>query len=241
MAIMLIRRWITRLLLLLATVVVVASCARGPGPGPVILPPPDLRQPADAMTRLRVQALVDNPQLCRIVLQEADVAHRMLPGRTLDAAGCGFPAAVRRAPAHGVNWAPDPPATGCAVAAALHMWERDVLQPAASRHLGYSVTSIRHFGSYSCRTIGGGPEGRISEHARANAIDIAGFRLANGREISLIRDWQAEDPATRAFLRAIRDGACRHFSTVLSPDYNAAHADHFHFDQARRGAFGFCR
>jgi hypothetical protein len=242
MPVMLLRRWLTRLLLLLTAATVVESCGRGPGGGPpTLLPPPDLRQPAGAMTRARMQMLVDNPQLCRIVLEEAQVRHSMLPGRAANAQGCGYPALVRRTAAHGVGWAPDHPATGCAVAAALHMWERDVLQPAARRHLGQSVTSIRHFGSYSCRNIGGGSEGRISEHARANAIDIAGFRLANGREVSVLRDWRSSDAGTRAFLRDIRDGACRHFSTVLSPDYNQAHADHFHFDQARRGSFGFCR
>ncbi len=236
------RRLLTGLLFLAtATVVLVSLAGWRPG-GITLLPPPDLRQPADLLTRARLQLLVDNPELCRLVLEEAQIRHSLLPERPVDALGCGYPVAVRRAPAEGISWAPDQPATGCAVAAAMHLWERDVLQPAARRHVGQPVVTIRHLGSYSCRNIYGQPQGSLSEHARANAIDIAGFRLADGRDISLVRDWDG-DPAIRAFLREVRDGACRHFTTVLSPDYNPAHADHFHFDQAARGGgfHSFCR
>jgi len=122
------------------------------------------------------------------------------------------------------------------------LWERAIVQPAALRHLGRRVTAIDHAGSYSCRRIGGGPEGRFSEHSTADAIDLTGFRLAGGGNVSVLRDWNG-DPARAAFLRDVRDGGCRLFSTALSPDYNRAHADHLHFDQAARGAYGgrLCR
>ena len=99
---------------------------------------------------------------------------------------------------------------------------------------------VDSFGSYACRPIRGGREGRWSEHARGNAIDIAGFRLSGGRRISVAGDWKGDDTEA-AFLRDVRDGACRMFATVLSPDYNAAHRDHLHLDQARRGGGGYCR
>ena len=85
-------------------------------------------------------------------------------------------------------------------------------------------------------------EGEFSEHATANAIDITGFRLADETSVNVLNDWQAEGPKGR-FLREIRDRSCRIFSTTLSPDYNEAHGDHFHLDQARRGARGLsvCR
>jgi len=88
----------------------------------------------------------------------------------------------------------------------------------------------------------GRSEGDFSEHATANALDVAGFTLADGRSISVLRDWTG-DGEDAQFLRAVRDGACDLFSTVLSPDYNAAHRDHFHFDQADRGTTGWraCR
>jgi hypothetical protein len=78
-----------------------------------------------------------------------------------------------------------------------------------------------------------------SEHATGNAIDIAAFVLEDGRRISVLGDWEAEGEKAR-FLKAVRDDACDIFATVLSPDYNAAHADHFHFDQGGRW-FGACR
>ena len=115
--------------------------------------------------------------------------------------------------------------------------EWQVVQPAALRHFNQPVRSISHFGSYSCRRIYGRSHGHFSEHATADAIDISAFRLKDGRRISVVNDWKGEGKDA-AFLHDVRDGACALFSTVLSPDYNAAHRDHFHLDQAERGATG---
>lgn len=123
----------------------------------------------------------------------------------------------------------------CAIAARLYAWDRHVLQPAARKHLGTGVKEILHFGSYNCRPMRGGS--RMSEHATANAFDISGFKLADGREISLKRDWNGAADKQR-FLRAIRDGLCDWFNVTLSPDYNADHADHFHVDM---GLWRSCR
>lgn len=122
------------------------------------------------------------------------------------------------------------------------MWEWQVVQPAARRHFDSSVVRIEHFGSYNCRRMYGRSSGDWSEHAAANALDVAGFVLANGNRVTVVGDWKGEG-ARAAFLREVRDGACDLFSTVLSPDYNAAHRDHLHLDQARRGAMGWraCR
>jgi hypothetical protein len=105
--------------------------------------------------------------------------------------------------------------------------------------LGSELARIEHLGAFSCRRMYGGAEGPWSEHATANAIDIAAFVLADGRRISVLDDWERKD-AEAAFLRKVRDGACGSFATVLSPDYNAAHANHFHLDQDDRWA-GVCR
>jgi hypothetical protein len=114
--------------------------------------------------------------------------------------------------------------------------------------LGSRVTGLEHYGTNNCRRIGGGRDGNWSEHATGNAIDIAAFKLADGRRIVVRRDWAQPEAdgvadSEAMFLRQVRDAACQEFATVLSPDYNAAHADHLHLDQAPRGAaaWSFCR
>ena len=79
---------------------------------------------------------------------------------------------------------------------------------------------------------------RPSEHAKANALDVAAVTLKDGRTVSVLNDWRGDGPTGEPggrFLHALRDGACQLFSTVLTPDYNAAHANHLHIDGAARG------
>jgi hypothetical protein len=123
----------------------------------------------------------------------------------------------------------------CAIAARLYAWERHVLQPAARKHLDTEVKEILHFGSYNCRPMRG--SNRMSQHATANAFDISGFKLADGRQISLLKDWNGAVDRQR-FLREVRDGLCDWFNVTLSPDYNKDHADHFHVDM---GLWRSCR
>ena len=123
----------------------------------------------------------------------------------------------------------------CPMAAALIVWEERVVQPAAEKHFDDQVASIQQLGIFSCRNIAG--SSRRSQHAHANAIDIGGFQLKGGERISLLRDWDDTGPKG-AFLRDIRDGSCDVFRGVLGPEYNAAHADHFHLDF---GPYSICR
>ncbi|MEX0759910.1 MAG: extensin family protein, partial [Tistlia sp.] len=123
------------------------------------------------------------------------------------------------------------------LAAALQLWMREVVQPAARRYLDAEVARIGHLGSYACRRVYGRAAGRPSQHATANAIDIAGFRLADGRRVSVLGGWQGT-PAEQAFLKDLHAGACSLFRGVLGPDYNAAHRDHFHLEM---GPYGLCR
>jgi hypothetical protein len=118
----------------------------------------------------------------------------------------------------------------CAMAARLYAWEKHVLQPAALRLLGEPIVEIIHMGSYSCRKIRGGRS--MSQHATANAFDIGGFKTKSGKIVSVLRDW---DKPTKAgeLLQVARAGLCDWFNVTLSPDYNAAHADHFHVDMGR--------
>jgi hypothetical protein len=194
-------------------------------------------------TGIKLAALGDDGDKCRALLRQARLAetpHKMENAEPQCRVDDGV--MLRPEDSHSIRYSPASLATSCPVAAALALWEREVVQPAAQRHLGAKVTRIDHAGSFSCRRLYGRAEGRFSEHATADAIDIIGFRLADGRRISVLGDWRGS-PAEAAFLRQVRDGACDLFSTVLSPDYNSAHADHFHLDMAGRGAAGWrlCR
>lgn len=204
--------------------------------------PLDLGQPVGLFTGRKLTALTADAAACRGLLTQAGVRFTALPARR--DGQCGYDDAVRLTAggARSVALSPTNLGIACPVAAALAMWEWDVLAPAARRHFGARVTRIDHFGSYSCRRLYGRGAGAWSEHATADAIDIAGFRLSDGTRISIARDWKGDD-AKAKFLREVRDGACDLFATVLSPDYNAAHRDHFHLDQAARGARGWraCR
>jgi hypothetical protein len=198
----------------------------------------DLGQPIGVFTGRKLAGLSGEAPRCIGLLARAGIRFSVLPGRT-EGAQCGYGHAIRFASGGAVTigYRPADVATNCAVAAALALWEWHVVEPAAHRHFGQPVASIQHFGSYSCRRIYGRAIGPWSEHATANAIDIAGFTLADGTTIRVARDWNGGG-ARAAFLREARDGACRLFSTVLSPDYNAAHYNHLHLDQAPRGARG---
>lgn len=205
--------------------------------------PLDLTQPVGSFTGRKLTGLTRDSPHCRALLRQAGVRFTPLPGREAGP-NCGYEEAVRldAGGAARISWRPAGVGTSCAVAAALVLWEWHVVQPAALKHFGRRVAAIDHFGSYSCRRLYGRDEGAWSEHATANAIDVAGFRLEGGTRISVLDDWRSEG-ARGAFLREVRDGACRLFATVLSPEYNAAHRDHFHFDQADRGQYGWrgCR
>jgi hypothetical protein len=206
--------------------------------------PLSLADPVGAYTGRKLAALAGEPARCEALLGAVDSGDRAVGARRGSDEACGYDLGIQLRPAGAAatRFVPDGIVTACPVAAALVLWERDVVQPAAERHFGERVARVDHFGSYACRRLYGRSEGAFSEHATANAIDIAGFRLASGRRISVLRDW-SDGNEDAAFLREVRTGACDLFATVLSPDYNAAHADHLHLDQAARGAMGWrgCR
>ena len=196
--------------------------------------PLDVAEPPNWLSGHKLQRAAADPALCTAALAASTLEHtRVNDNDTGD--GCGWQTAVR------VDDARFAPAftLACRAALSLAMWERHALQPAALELLGQPVVRIEHFGSYACRNVRSarGEGGRLSQHASANAFDVAGFRLRNGRQISLVNHWQGNGPEA-AFLREVRDGACTYFRGTLGPDHNAAHRDHFHFDQ---GPYRICR
>ena len=202
--------------------------------------PLDLAQPIGLFTGRKLAALPRDGGTCRRLLTDAGVRYVALPARRDGPCGYDDGVRLRSGGAGRVGLSPAGPPLACPVAAALAVWEWNVVQPAAQVRFGSAVATIEHLGAYSCRHIAG--SGGWSEHAHADAIDVAGFSLADGTRIRVARDWHGNGPKAR-FLHEVRDGACRLFATTLSPDYNAAHADHLHLDQAPRGAVGWraCR
>lgn len=203
----------------------------------------DLGADSGPLTGRRLTALTGDAPACRAAMDRSDIRYERL-APVAHGEGCGYTDGVRLTPGGPASIAFRPAGLGvaCPVAAALAVWEWSVVQPAARALLGQRVATIEHFGSYNCRRMYGRDSGAWSEHATADAVDIAGFVLEDGRRLAIVRDWQGDGPEA-TFLRRVRDGACDSFATVLSPEYNAAHRDHLHLDQAERGATGWraCR
>ena len=207
----------------------------------------DVAAPPNFLTATKLARARGDPARCLAALAQTGMRYSPLPDR-VTGPGCGFENAVLLREA-GVRIGA-PVSLSCPMALSLAMWERHALQSAAVLHTGQRIAAISHLGSYACRNVNRGdgaapnaPPGNRSQHATADALDIAGFTLANGKYIAVLRQWQTDDAATVAgpealFLREAHRGACRYFEGVLGPDYNAVHSDHFHLET---GGYGMCR
>ncbi|RON01875.1 extensin [Pseudomonas brassicacearum] len=194
----------------------------------------DVRAAPNLLTRFKLMRLRDNPQLCDQVLSGAGLKFSRQADSNPDV-DCPLNNTLR---VQGGEVALSSSfLASCPLAVAFVLFERHALQPAAQATYGQAVARVDHLGSFACRNMYNRENGSRSQHATADALDIAGFRLADGRSISVLRDWPKDNDDAR-FLRKVRDGACEMFSVVLSPDYNAAHRNHFHLDV---GPWWVCR
>lgn len=125
----------------------------------------------------------------------------------------------------------------CPMVPAVEAWIDTVVEPAARAHFGQPLAEIKVAASYACRPINHQSGGRLSEHGHANALDVSSFLLADGRSITVKSGWNGPGPE-RAFLRDVHAGACLTFTTVLGPEADRFHHDHFHVDLARHGRDG---
>ncbi len=184
----------------------------------------------------QLAALRREPELCRVVLKTPHIEAVPVPDKPFKDR-CGWKNSVRVTSASGTKVSVEP--LTCEMAAAVALWITYELQPAATEILGSKVTGIEDFGTFDCRKMIGNPlwKDYMSEHASANALDIAGFTLADGRRIGVKKDWKGNGPEAR-FLREVHRRACGYFRVALSPDFNAAHHDHLHFD---RGVMWTCK
>lgn len=176
---------------------------------------------------------------CMAALQTKSVRFAGLPDRSFDG-GCRTMDTIKLldfgTPTTNLG------AMTCPLASNFTDWARFAVAPAAKQYLGADVVKIETMGTFNCRNINGGRSGRLSEHAFANAVDVSAFILRDGRRISVLDGWRGTSEE-QAFLRRLHQSACKRFGTVLGPDYNAAHANHFHFDMAKSMSNGtsFCR
>jgi len=123
---------------------------------------------------------------------------------------------------------------GCPMIPQVDSWLAGDVQPAAVSLFGEPVREVEVAASYSCRTRNGKRGAKMSEHAYVNALDVRAFRLMSGRRISVERGWNG--PLDEAvFLRSAHEGACRRFRTIIGPDGDRHHRDHFHLDLAWHG------
>jgi hypothetical protein len=125
----------------------------------------------------------------------------------------------------------------CNMVPAVERWVRGVVEPEAMRHYRMPVVEMKVASSYACRPRNNQRGGKLSEHGHANAIDISSFTLADGRVVTVKDGWRG-DQRDASFLRALHAGACREFTTILGPNSDRFHHDHFHFDLARHGRSG---
>ncbi|MFK8250225.1 extensin-like domain-containing protein [Ancylobacter terrae] len=156
------------------------------------------------------------------------------PVRAIDGAGtCGMDHPFKVSGLVYGQVAIAPTATmACPATAAVDRWLIEGVQPAAMAWFGQPVVQVRQMSSYSCRNMNGAKTGKISEHAFGNALDIGGFVLADGREVSVKTGWKGR-PDEQGFLRTVQASACERFTTVLAPGSNAFHYDHIHVDLMR--------
>lgn len=200
------------------------------------LPALDLASPLPLIVDWQIAELRRDSELCSRVLVPPHIQAVPIRDNPLRK-GCGWTNSVRVSSVGSASLPVDK--LSCQAAAALALWMVHEVQPLAMEIFGQRVKSLQHMGTYSCRNIVGNPlwKNKRSEHATANAIDIAGFTLENGRHISVSKDWRRSGPEAE-FLRAAHEGACSYFRVALSPEFNRAHWDHFHLD---RGILSTCR
>jgi hypothetical protein len=188
------------------------------------------REPPRAQTPARAERNSPETLQCHIDLAREEIGFRALPDQRF-AGGCSALGAVQLTnigtPVSNLK------AMACPLARQFARWAREAVQPAAEQWLDARVVRIETFGTYACRTRNSRPGAPLSEHGYANAVDVSGFLLEGGRRVTVEEGWNGGDERVRRFLRAVHQAGCRRFNIGLSPDSDAYHYNHFHFDMGR--------
>ncbi|MCP4403464.1 MAG: extensin family protein [bacterium] len=178
---------------------------------------------------------IGNGESCLAKLTKTKITFTRIPNR-VEENGCALKNVVKVSRSGEIGYNHPFPAT-CSLLRSLNSFEQKIVQPLAKKYFKQSVARVNHFGSYNCRPMRG-YHALLSEHAYANAIDISSFQLADGTLVSVQRDWKKSGKKSE-FLHAIAKKACSVFQTVLTPNYNTLHRDHFHVDNGFLGKCGY--
>lgn len=198
--------------------------------------PLTLDEPPTALTRYKLRELANQPQACAALLEKARERGLISWRAQADTTGtCPLKNVVRVERFGGVRLSSSFLAScPLAVRSAMFLYHG---APQVQRIQGSALVQIDHVGSYACRNIYHRPQGRLSEHATADAWDISGFSFANGQRITVEKGWRTPGKPSQA-VKALFQASCAFYGNALGPEYNAAHASHFHLGV--RG-FGLCR
>jgi hypothetical protein len=233
-------RWIRRLSLwVLITLAVVTRPWELLPPEWMPWEPLALNHPMTMVTSMKLSRLGSEPDVCLELLSSApdDFLDYLALQDYTPIENCPLSNVVR-VQSTGVDFN-TPFTLTCPLLVRWLMFEQQKLQPLALQHFGSPVIAVEHYGTFACRNVYSREQGRRSQHATASAFDVAGFRFGNGAVADVLTHWDSADhPDSSAFLRDVHSSACRYFGTVLGPDYNAPHANHFHLDTS---SFSLCR
>nr|WP_254437980.1 extensin family protein [Ruegeria arenilitoris] len=149
---------------------------------------------------------------------------------------CGINDAVQVTSVSGVALS-RPSTMDCGTAIALNKWVDKSVKPTFKRR--GPVVELQVAAHYACRTRNNRKGARISEHGKGRAIDISGFKMADGEVVTVLNGWR-KNPSKRQLTKVWR-GACGPFGTVLGPNSDRYHRDHFHLDTARHRSGPYCR
>ncbi|MEG7490841.1 extensin family protein [Enterobacter hormaechei] len=196
--------------------------------------PLKLADPPGNRTQFQLRRLT--PQACESLLTQANQRRLIRTQAVADSAGeCPLSNVVRVRDFGPVSLNSSFLAS-CPLALSSALFVSQQARPLTKTWTGSELARIEHLGSFACRNIYSRPDARRSEHATADALDISAFRLANGQRVTVLNGWKAEK--TQPWLQALLSASCGYYGNSLGPDYNAAHANHFHLGM--RG-YGLCR
>lgn len=193
--------------------------------------------PPTIITRYKLKRLAQDPAACLAILARARAAGKISFQPQSNIQGdCPLIAPVRVTSFGPVGLSSSFLAS-CPLALSSAMFVAQSARPQAQQLLGQPLARIDHLGSFACRNIYHRAVGRLSEHASADALDVSGFRLANGQHLQVAASYRRQD-AAGIYLRQVFSDSCPFYGNTLGPDYNAAHANHFHLGMK---GYGICR